>query len=118
MTNLSRAIVLFIFVGHLAAFVYYDWQAISPIPIFLLILDSLGFIFLLMSREPLKQFGYVWVGLMSILLIPYIIPYFGNGAFFSDVIVILLLSSIQLLTLLKMGINVYVSVSQEDAATQ
>jgi hypothetical protein len=118
MTNLSRAIVLFIFVGDLAALVYYDWPAISPVPMFLLILDSIGFIFLLMSRDLLKQIGYVWAGLMSILLIQYIFPYFGNGTFFPDVTAIILLSSIQLLVLLKIGIDTYVSVSQDDVATQ
>ena len=114
-TNLSRAIVLFTLVG-LSSVVYYPNPEYTLFLLSMLVLDSVGFLLLLISRAPLKQFGYVWAGMMSIILMLALSEFLGNGYFFSDVIVILLLSSIQLLALVKIGINAYVNVSLGDEA--
>ena len=115
MTNLSRAVVLFTLAG-LSSVVLYPALEYTLLFLFMLILDSVGFLLLLISREPLKQFGYVWAGMMSILLMLDTSVYLGTTYFSPDVTVILLLSSIQLLALVKIGINAYVNVSLGDEA--
>jgi hypothetical protein len=115
MTNLSRAIVLFTLAGLSSVF-FYPALEYTLLFWFMLILDSVGFILLLISRVPLKQFGYVWVGMMSILLMFYTSGYLGTTYFNPDVIMILLLSIIQLLALVKIGINTYANASLGDEA--
>ena len=114
--NLSRDIVLFTLVGLSSVVYYYATPEYTLFLFLLLVLDSIGFLLLSISREPWKQFGYVWAGMMSIVLMLHTSGYLGNTYFFSDVIVILLLSSIQILALMKIGINGYVNVSQGDEA--
>jgi hypothetical protein len=113
--NLGRDVVLFTFVG-LSSTIFYPVADYTLLLLFLLVLDSIGFLLLLTLRDPLKQVGYVWAGLMSMVLMFHTSMYLGSFYFFSDVIMILLLSGIQLLALIKIGINAYVNVSEGDNA--
>ena len=113
MVNLSRVIVLFTLVS-LFSIVYYPATGYTLNLFLLFVLDFIGFLLLLISRDLWKQFGYVWAGMMSIVLMFATSGYLGMPSFISNVIVILLLSSIQLLALTKIGINAYVNVSQGD----
>jgi len=113
MTNLTRAVVLFTLAG-LSTVVFYPALELTLFFWFMLVLDSVGFLLLMNSRGPLKQFGYVWAGLMSILLMLNASGYLGSTYFNPDITVILVLSGIQLLALVKIGINAYVNVSLGD----
>jgi len=113
MVNLSRVIVLFTLVS-LFSIVYYPATGYTLNLFLLFVLDFIGFLLLLISRDLWKQFGYVWAGMMSIVLMFATSGYLGMPYFISNVIVILFLSSIQLLALTKIGINAYVNVSQGD----
>jgi hypothetical protein len=115
MVNLSRVSVLFTLATQVF-YISYTMTQYTIILLWLFVLDFIGFLLLLVPREPLKQFGYVWAGLMSIALMSTTPGYLGTGSLASDVIVILLMSSIQLLTFLKMGIDTYNTASLGDDA--
>lgn len=106
MTSFTRAIVLFT-LAAVSSTIYYPLPYIGFIFFPFLIVDSITFLLLLISRVPLKELGLVWAGLWSIMLILGIYPYLGNRYFVPDVTVIILMSIIQLLTLMKIGIDAY-----------
>ena len=110
--NVSRAIVLFTMVGLSSVF-YYGSPDITLWFFLLLVLDFLGLLVLMIPKMELLPIGYVWAGLMSIGLIFYVSQFLGNTYFFSDVLVVLLLASIQLLALLKIGVDIYAAAAQE-----
>jgi len=109
--NISRACVLFTLVG-LSTVIYYPLQDLSLLWLLLLILDVLGFVVLMLPKPELRPLGYGWAAIMSILFLVYYFPFLGDTRLFSDVIVILLLSCIQLFALMKIGYDNFITVSQ------
>ena len=97
----------------LSSVFYYGSPDITLWFFLLLVLDFLGLLVLMIPKIELLPIGYVWAGLMSIGLIFYVSQFLGNTYFFSDVLVVLLLASIQLLALLKIGVDIYAAAAQE-----
>jgi hypothetical protein len=84
---------------------------------FLLIfgLDIVGLVFLIIPRTTLNQLGLAWAGVMSIVLMVVAFSSIGNVYLVSDIIVILILSGVELLTIFKIGYDQFVQQNAEDA---
>lgn len=83
----------------------------------LLVLDFLGLLVLMIPNEKWLPLGYAWAGVMSIILMWSTSQFIGNTYLISDVMVVLLLSSIQLLALMKIGYDNFITASQGSEVT-
>ena len=110
-SSISRILVLFTMYG-LSSVLYYPILTTAFWLLLLLILDFFGLIVLLFIKQDLMPLGYGWTGLVSIVLMVYTYPFLGNTFLTSDVSVILILSGIQLLTLIKIGYDRFIIASE------
>ena len=83
--------------------------------LFFLSLDIIGLVLLWIPRNTWNQLGYVWAGLMSIVLIFVTFNFLGNVYFFSAAFVILFLSSVELLAVMKVGYDNFNQYCFEDS---
>jgi len=101
-THLARDAVLFDMVG-LSSVVYYPWPDYTLWLLFFLILDFIGFILLWIPRKNWEQLGYVWASVMSVVLLLPAFLFLGNRYFASGCLMILLLSIVELVTVMKIA---------------
>jgi hypothetical protein len=115
-TNVSRTLILFTMVG-LSSTMYYPAMDYTLLLFLLLVLDFLGLLVLMIPNEKWLPLGYAWAGVMSIILMWSTSQFIGNTYLISDVMVVLLLSSIQLLALMKIGYDNFITASQGSEVT-
>ena len=114
-TNVSRDLVLFTMFG-LSSTVFFPELTFSNFLFMLLIVDFLGLLILLLPKEELMPLGCAWAGVMSIVLMFYTNQFLGHSYLSSDAVVVFFLSIIQLLALLKIGLDSFASANQESEA--
>ena len=111
--HLARDAVLFTLTGQ-SVVLYYPALDYSLWFLVMLGLDIFGLVLLWVPREIVQILGYVWAGLMSIVLMNFTLNFLGSTFLSSGVIMILLLSSIEFLAVLKVAYDQFILVSTED----
>ena len=101
--HLSRDAVYFSMVGTIS--VYFGIDLANSL-LWILLLDLAPFVLLWVMKPTWESLVYVWAALMSILLPFYFSLYIGNTPITASIIVIILLSICELLTIIKIGYDI------------